>query len=270
MNTDQTLIDLFAERAEQRPDASDVLAALRRAIDAPRHGNMGRTATMLGSAAAVAALAIGVSVATSGGHGAPDPQPVGAAVSGGLEQSNGPAQSGSPEQSGPVPGTPTLAPVSSADTHAPGTPAGQHLVEAPGMGNVPGSRDYSTIAAGWLPGPAATRVEASNQPGFEERIYTVTVDGVEMDAIIYVEDGPLPGRTEAGSQYRSLTINGHPAREFVADTATIVAVDLGNGKIAYAGPSVAATTAQVTTDRITAIAEHMAASMQFGRHDPIG
>jgi hypothetical protein len=160
----------------------------------------------------------------------------------------------------------TTATTAASITSAPSTPS---LSEAPGFANAPGARDYATIAAGWLPGPV-TREEASNQPGFEQRIYTVTVDGIELDAIIYLEEGPLPGRTEAGSDYRSLTIDGHPAREFVADTATIVAVDLGNGKVAYAGPSVVATTAQVTTARITAIAERMAGSIQFDRHDPIG
>lgn len=259
MNTDQTLIDLFAERSAQRPDASDVLAAVHERIDGPRHVNVARTATMLGSAAAVAALAVGLSVVTSGGRGAPRPNPVGAAALGAPDSV--PATSaGSP--TAPLDPATTAASVASG----PSTPA---LSEAPGMANAPGSRDYSTIAAGWLPGPV-TQDEASNQPGFEERDYTVMVDGVEMDAIIYVEDGPLPGSTEAGSDYRTLTINGHPAREFVADTATIVAVDLGNGKVAYAGPSVTATTSLVTTARITVIAEHMVTDMQFGRHDPIG
>lgn len=73
----------------------------------------------------------------------------------------------------------------------------------------------------------------------------------------------------AGPADRDIIVNGHPAREFIADTATIVAVNLGNGKIAYAGPSVVATTAQVTTQRITDIAVHVATSMQFGRHDPM-
>jgi hypothetical protein len=266
MTTDQTLIDLFTERAEQRPDAADVLAALRQAIDTPRRVNMTRTATMLGSAAAVAALAIGVSVVTSGGHGAPNSHPGGAAAPGGLDSVSAPSTgSTTPVDAATTPAT-TAATTATSITSAPSTPS---LSEAPGAGNVPGSRDYSTIAAGWLPGPV-THEEASNQPGFEQRDYTVTVDGVELDAIIYVESGALPGRTEAGSHYRSLTINGNPAREFVMDTATIVAVDLGNGKVAYAGPSVAATTAQVTTARITAIAERMAGSMQFDRHDPIG
>jgi hypothetical protein len=259
MNTDQTLIELFAERAEQRPDASDVLATLRQAIDTPRHGNAARTATMLGSAAAVAALAIGVSLATSGGHDAPGTRPAGAAGPGAVDT----ASAASTES--------TIAPVNTGTTaaaiaSAPGAP---RLSEAPGFGNAPGLRNYSSIAAGWLPGPV-THEEASNQPGFEQRDYTVMVDGVELDAIIYVESGTLPSRTEAGSDYRSVTINGHPAREFVTGNATIVAVDLGNGKVAYAGPSVAATTPQVTTERITAIAQHMAGSMQFDRHDPIG
>lgn len=258
MNTDQTLIDLFAERSAQRPDASDVLAAVHERIDGPRHVNVARTATMLGSAAAVAALAVGLSVVTSGGHGAPSPHRVGAAGPGVLD-----SVSAAPSGSAPALGAPTTA---ASVASAPSTPPPS---EAPGMANAPGSRDYSTIAAGWLPGPV-TQDEASNQPGFEERDYTVMVDGVEMDAIIYVEDGPLPGSTEAGSDYRTLTINGHPAREFVADTATIVAVDLGNGKVAYAGPSVTATTSLVTTARITVIAEHMVTDMQFGRHDPIG
>jgi hypothetical protein len=131
------------------------------------------------------------------------------------------------------------------------------------------SDGFSTIAAGWLPGPAR-QVDASNQPGFEQRDYDVKVDGVDMDVIIYLESGSqLPSRTEAGSGYRDITINGHPGREFIADNATIVAFNLGNGTIAYAGPSVVAPTGTVTTARITAIAEHVAREIQFNQHDPI-
>lgn len=264
MTADQMLIDLFAERAEQRPEAAEVLASVHRCIDAPRQVNATGMATVLGSAAAVAALAVGLSVATSHGHGAPRPLQLGAAAPGVLDSA-----SVAPSGSQTVPAASSTPTARSTPTAAITSAAAPTLLEAPRLGRAPGSRNYSTIAAGWLPGPV-THVDASNQPGFEQRDYTVMVDGVEMDAIIYLEDGPLPGSTEAGSDYSSLTINGHPAREFVAGTATIVAVDLGNGKIAYAGPSVVATTNQVTTARITQIAEHIASSMQFHRHDPIG
>lgn len=107
-------------------------------------------------------------------------------------------------------------------------------------------------------------------PGFEEHDYTVSVDGTEMDVIIWVLNGnSLPTRTEAGGNYRELTINGHHAREFIADVATIVAVDIGHGKIAFAGPSVVATSSTVTTARISAIARHVVRSIEYGRHDPL-
>jgi hypothetical protein len=131
------------------------------------------------------------------------------------------------------------------------------------------SGGFSTIAAGWLPGPAR-QVDASNQPGFEQRDYDVKVDGVDMDVIIYLERGSqLPPSTEAGSSYRAISINGHPGREFIANNATIVAFNLGNGTIAYAGPSVVALSGTVTSARITAIAEHVAREIQFNQHDPI-
>lgn len=130
---------------------------------------------------------------------------------------------------------------------------------------------YSTIAAGWLPGPAR-KVEANNQGNFEERDYTVTVDGVDMDVIIWTErDTTLPTRMQAGggAADRDITINGHPGREFIADNCTIVAFDLGNGTIGFAGPSVVKTTDKVSTTRITDIAEKVAKHIQFNRHDPI-
>jgi hypothetical protein len=132
-----------------------------------------------------------------------------------------------------------------------------------------GSRNYVTIAAGWLPGEIK-KESAQNSPGFEQHDYDVSVDGIDMDVIIWVEDGnALPTRTEAGGNYRDLTINGHPAREFIANVATIVAVDIGHGKIAFAGPSVVATNSTVTTARISSIARHVVSSIEYGRHDPI-
>ena len=93
-----------------------------------------------------------------------------------------------------------------------------------------------------------------------------------MDVIIWTESGSLPARMQAtggSSDYRRITINGHPGREFGSSNITIVAFDRGNGTIAYAGPSVQRTTADVTTARISAIARKVARHMQFGRHDPI-
>ncbi len=93
-----------------------------------------------------------------------------------------------------------------------------------------------------------------------------------MDVIIWTETGPLPTQMQATggtSDYRQVTVNGHPGREFIADNITIIAFDLGNGTIAYVGPSVRQLTVVVTTQRITAIAVKVAANMQFDRHDPI-
>ncbi len=256
MNTDRILIDMFAQQAEQHPDALDVLDAVHQRIDQRRRPGVTRALPVLGAAAAVATIAIGVGAATSGGPGSP----------------NSPAGGGAPLN------TVASQPLTSSTpngritvTALPNATPGQMIPAKPSAtraGLPANSRDYSTIAAGWLPGPAK-QIGASNQPGFEQRDYTASVAGTDMDVIIYLEGGSLPTSTEAGSHYRSITINGHAAREFIAGIATIVAVDLGNGKIAYAGPSVAATTDRVTTARITTIAEHVASAMQFNRHDPI-
>jgi hypothetical protein len=255
MDVERVVTEVLTEQAEQRPDPQPVLAEVRRRVRRRRRVAVTRTGAALGAAAAVAAIATGVAL----GADRPDGRP------------SAPAGVGT---SSPVATTPTA-----PDTPAPTAPRRSSTAQpnrssvAPrdgqsGLVLPPGQRNYSTIAAGWLPGPAR-QVGAQNQPGFEERDYDVTVDGTHMDVIIWVERGPLPDRTEAGSHYRSITVNGHRAREFVDDIATIVAVDRGNGTIAFAGPSVTATTPRVTTERISAIARHVAGSIEFGRHDPI-
>jgi hypothetical protein len=75
--------------------------------------------------------------------------------------------------------------------------------------------------------------------------------------------------TGGGSNFTALIVQDHPAREFVSNNITIVAVDLGNGQIAYAGPSVQTTTATVTKARIKTIAEQVANGIEYGRHDPL-
>lgn len=234
MNADQILTDVFADRADLRPDASDVLSEVQQRLARRRRVPVARTAAVLGTAAAVAATAV-TAAAVAGRDGHSSGHHTAAAVD--------------------VTGTHSTAPASTHGNPAATQPSANH--------------GYSTIAAGWLPG-AGREVGASTQPGFEQRDYDVSVDGVDMDVIIYLEDGSqLPTRTEAGSGDRDITINGHPGREFIADNATIVAFNLGNGKIAYAGPSVVATSGQVSTARITDIAVHVAREIQFNRHDPI-
>jgi hypothetical protein len=251
MNHDQILRDVLDDHAEQRPDAAEVLAGTYHRISRRKRVQVTRAATMLGAAATVAAVAV-ASAALAGRS---------------SEHKAAPTRAGAAAAVPAITARPATHVVHAAPAKR-SSPASSAANSAPVVD--PTSRyGYSTIAAGWLPGPA-TQVGAQNQPGFEERDYDATVDGVDMDVIIYLERGRhLPSRTEAGANYQDFTINGHPAREFVADVATIVAIDMGNGTIAYAGPSVTATTNAVTTARITEIAVHVARDIQFDRHDPI-
>jgi hypothetical protein len=252
MNVDQILTDVFTDRAETRPDAHDVLTSVRQRLEQQRRVSVGQAAAVVGTAAAVAVTGV-AAVAIAGlanhSHSAP-----GGTQSGGVAAASHPAVR-----------------AHSSTSPAPRATHPAALPKPRARGAHPAAKDdnYSTIAAGWLPG-SSHEISASREPGFEERDYTAEVNGVDMDVIIYLESGTaLPDRTEAGANPESLTINGHPAREFVADNATIVAFDLGNGEIAYAGPSVVATTGQVTTADITAIAVHVATDMQFDQHDPM-
>lgn len=267
MITDKLLSDVFAEQAENRPEARQVLAAVHDRVDGRSTVMITRSATAFGAAAAVAAIAIGSSVI--GHHGSGHTITVGGGSSTAAAASSTP-QSSSP--SSPQPSSPTAATPSPSAT--PTSPASSNQVpsSAPSMITPTSSVDYSTIAAGWLPGPV-THEAATNNGGFEEHDYTVTVDGTEVDVIIWVEAGStLPTRMQAtggGSDYSELTVQGHPAREFVSANITIVAIDLGNGRIAYAGPSVQTTTGTVTTARITSIAVQVANGIEYGRHDPL-
>jgi hypothetical protein len=241
---DQILTDVFNDQAEYRPDPIEVLAGVRHRLDHSSRPSVTRAATALSAAAAVAVTAVAVT-ALGDRDGNASQHSGGSRVVGAATQHSAPRPAH------------TVRPVT---TPSPRRRSGSTRARS--------KEDYSTIAAGWLPGPGQ-QVEASNQPGFEERDYDVTVDGVDMDVIIYLESGQLPSATEAGSGYTSVTINGHPGRQFVADNATIVAFDLGNGEVAYAGPSVDAPTDTVTTARITDIAVHVATAMEFNQHDPI-
>ncbi|MEP7019599.1 MAG: hypothetical protein ABI808_03035 [Pseudonocardiales bacterium] len=244
MKSNQLLYDVFAAQADSRPDPSEVLAAVHERLDRPnrpRRVPARRATTMFAAAAAVAAVATTAAVLSNRSHGQHP------AVAAAASHSSSPA-------------IVTIAP----SAHQSSAPTG-----GPAQVTLGSKYPYSSIAAGWLPGPGQ-QVSATNNPGFEERDYAVTVDGTAMDVIIWTTDGSgLPSSTEAGSNYRDIVINAHPAREFIADVATIIAVDLGNGKIAYAGPSVVATTSQVTTARIADIAVHVAREMLFNRHDVI-
>ncbi|PZS34392.1 MAG: hypothetical protein DLM58_05850 [Pseudonocardiales bacterium] len=244
MKPDQLLYDVFAAQADSRPDPCEVLAAVHERLDRPtrpRRAPARRVATMVAAAAAVFAVASTAAVLSNRSHG----QHV-VAVPAGSHSSS--------------PATVT----SARPAHPSSSPTG-----GPTRVSLGSRYPYSTIAAGWLPGPGH-QVMATNNPGFEQRDYAVTVDGTAMDVIIWTTDGSaLPSSTEAGSNYRDIVINGHAARQFTADVATIVAVDLGNGKIAYAGPSVVATTSQVSTTRIADIAVHVARETLFNRHDVI-
>jgi hypothetical protein len=251
MITEEILSETFALHADDRPEAQDVLAAVHQRVKRQRSIAITRAAAVLGAAATVTAVAVGVTVAAERPSG-----PGG--VSGGGRPVTSPAS-----MTASRPAAVTKASPKATRTHLSGAPSKVHTISPSG------SRNYITIAAGWLPGNV-TQETAQNSPGFEEHDYTVSVDGTEMDVIIWVLNGnSLPTRTEAGGNYRELTINGHHAREFIADVATIVAVDIGHGKIAFAGPSVVATNSTVTTARISAIARHVVRSIEYGRHDPL-
>jgi hypothetical protein len=247
MNPNDILRDVMVDRANRRPDAAEILEAVHSRADGHRLA-WRHSVTVIGAACAVAAIAVG----TAGlAHRA----------SGHLS---------TPAGAGPI--TTAAEPDLSTPTAARSrTPYSGSATVTPSARRPwqPTSRPYSTIAAGWLPGQAR-QVDALNWPGFEQRDYDVVVDGTHMDVIVYLEDGiSLPSQTEAGPADRDIMINRHPAREFIADRATIVAVDLGNGKIAFAGPSVQATTPQVTSQRITEIAVRVATNIEFDRHDRI-
>ncbi|WP_375483030.1 hypothetical protein [uncultured Jatrophihabitans sp.] len=255
MNTENLLTDLFADQADGRPEPGPVLEAVHTRIARQRRVTVTRATTVLAAAAAVAAVAGGNTVATepSGFHAGP-------AAGTGAVSSSTPASTAAMSPSS------TTAPLPSSTAPSPRT-------SGPARVRVADSGGYSTINAGWLPGPATPDPAGTSvQPGFEERDWTVMVDGVAMDVIIWTESGSLPSRVQATGgrpDYRAITVNGHPGREFVAKNVTVVAFDLGNGTIAYAGPSVERTTAKVTTARISAIARKVAVNMQFHRHDPI-
>jgi hypothetical protein len=263
MITDKYLSDLFAEQAENRPDARQVLAAVHDQLDRRPTVIITRSATALGAVAAVAAIAVGSSVIShhSSGH------PINV-VAGNSTSASDPAPSAAPTMTTPPP--PSSVPASATPTPTTPAPSPTASGGGPVVLKPSPSYDYSTIAAGWLPG-AVTAQTAQNSAGFEERDYTVSVDGVDMDVIIWVETGPLPTSMQAtgGGNYTNMTVQGHAAREFVSSNITIVAVDLGNGNVAYAGPSVQTTTATVTSARIKSIAEQVANGIEYGRHDPI-
>lgn len=248
MNTEDMLSDLFAHEADRRPDSATVLDAVHQRI-AQRGRIAGvRAASALGAVATVAVIAVSASVLTApSGHHA-DP-------AGGAPQST-------PATTAPATRT-TTALATDTSTPQPSDPS----VSSPA-----GGRSYSTINAGWLPGPAKQNpAGTSNGPGFEERDWDVTVDGVAMDVIIWTESGSLPSQMQATggqSDYLPITVNGHPGREFVSANVTIIAFDLGNGTVAYVGPSVQQKTATITSARIAAIAVKVADNMQFNQHDP--
>ncbi len=284
MNTEDLLTDLFAHDAQNRPDPVAVLDAVHHRIDQDRTIVGVRAASAVGAAATVAAIAVGATVFTapSGHHTDPaggTPTPT---VTISTPATQTPSRSAAPTTVYPIPTAPTTVhPTPTAPTTVYPTPTAPTTVyptppsSAPPV-SVPGGagRSYSTINAGWLPGPATQNpTGTSNQAGFEERDWDVSVDGVALDVIIWIEPGPLPARTQATgggkSDYRDVTVNGHAGREFRSTNITIIAFDLGNGTIAYVGPSVKQTTAAVTSARIATIAAKVAQNMQFHRHDPI-
>lgn len=273
MNTEDLLTDLFARDAQNRPDPVAVLDAVHHRLGHQRPIVGVRTVSAVAAAATVAAIAVGATMFTapSGHHsgpaeGAPTPT---VTISAPATQS--PSRSAAPTTVYPTPTAPTTVyPTPTAPTTVYPTPRWS----APTI-SVPGGagRSYSTINAGWLPGPATQNpTGTSNQAGFEERDWDVRVDGVAMDVIIWIEPGSLPARMQATggkSHNRRVTVNGHAGREFRSTNITIIAFDLGNGTIAYVGPSVKQPTATVTSARIATIAAKVAENMQFHRHDPI-
>ena len=306
MNIEDILADQFAREADRRPDAASVLDAVHLRTARRDQITRIRALSALAAAAAVAAIVIAATViaAPSDPHSQPaaeatttltpttaptpptptpalttTPTPLNVAPALRTARSSASPATPTPDPTPPAPTpAPTTAPTppkvaSALRTDGSSAPAAT-TATTPEVSGPAEAVSYWTIDAGWLPGPAKLNVAGlSSRPGVQERDWDVTVDGAAMDVIIWTETGSLPTQMQAtgGGQadFRAITINGHPGREFIADHVTIIAFDLGNGTIAYVGPSAAELTAAVTTERITAVAVKVATNMQFDRHDPI-